>query len=121
MSIVLNNYQGTSFSQGIISEISVKNSTKTSVISLPGVDKDVIQKFGKRIREFTLSGIVTGSTGVSFLEGANNYTGSFYFSSSAMNQVLISTTLVFFNDLQWKDSGNRPMERKFQIELLEIL
>ena len=121
MTITLINNSGSSFTEGLINDISVKLATKHSVIPLPGIDKDVIQKFGKNNREFDIKGIVTGSDGVTFLENNINQTGSFYFSSSALNQVLISTTTVYYSNLEWRDTGDRPLERKFSLTLIEVL
>ena len=118
--IVLRNAGGTAFSGGIINNVSSKHGTKYAHIALPSADADVVQKMGKRLKEFTVKGIVTGSDAVTFLEGAINGTGSFYFNSIAMNQVLVATTVVHFTDLQWVDTGNRPMERAFTLSFVEI-
>ncbi len=121
MTITLRNNSGSAFSDGLINDISVKMATKSSVIPMPGIDKDVIQKFGKNNRAFNIKGIVTGSAGVSFLENAIKQTGSFYFYSNALNQVLIGTTTVYYSNFEWQDTGDRPLERKFSLTLIEII
>jgi hypothetical protein len=119
MGIVLRNTTSL-FTEGIVNNITTKRATKTSVIPLPGCDSDVVQKMGKNLIEFTLKGIVTGSSAIVFLEDAVNGTGSFYFSSTSLGIVLIQKTVVHFTELQWTDAGNRPLERAFTLKFTEI-
>ena len=122
MGITLIDSDGDSFDGGKIDSITTKLSTKTTALDLPSADKDVVMKFGKRNREFTCKGYVTGSAGVTFLEDALNETGSLSFVSEAMgNQTIISAVTVFYQNLQWIDRGDRPMERFFTIECVEII
>ncbi len=124
MGVSLINYYGVSFSEGKITEITVKNSTKSSTTSIPGLDKDYILRMNKTIREFSLSGYVTGSDGIWFLGASLNNTGSFYYTSSAFGGDMIGTATapvtVFYENLQMKDVSGKPMQRDFDLTLLEV-
>ena len=119
MTTTLINASGTSFSYGSINSISVKRSTKISVINLPGANKNVIQRFGTSNRIFQISGLLTVSGGSSFIDGLDGGTGSLTFSNPI--ETAISTVTVLFYNPTFQDLGNRPMERKFSIEAVEIL
>jgi hypothetical protein len=120
MLVQLVDYQGTSFPEGKVTEISVKNSSKSTITKMPSLNKDYIQRMNKNVREFTLSGYVTGSDGIYFFRNALDMPGTLYYSSSAFGGTVIETTNVHFMDLQWKDDGNHPMERSFTVVLQEI-
>jgi len=125
--VILRDKIGTTFT-GRIDDLTTSQTTKATVIKMPGVDSDVVQKMGASNKTFMLKGYVTqqdpltivGDTSVVFLNNAVNYTGSLYFHSDALALDLIPTTVVFLENLQWKDSGTRPMERSFTLSLVEI-
>ena len=125
--IILRDKIGTTFT-GRIDDLTTGQSTKAVVIKQPGLDSDIVQKMGASNKTFTLKGYVTnydpqtvaGDSSVVFLNNANNNTGSIYFHSDALALDLIPTTIVLIHNLQWKDAGNRPMERTFTLELVEI-
>ena len=141
-------FAGNIFTQGKINDIIVQNNTKTSVTKVWGINGDMIQSFGYSNRLFTLEGFVTSKEGVLFLNGALNYTGSLYYSSSTINMELIGSsniTLnavwlngiwvngiwntdsvnsfdpvpVYFQKLRWRDDGKNPMIRQFSLDLVE--
>ena len=106
-------------SDGRVNDLSTSQSTKTSVHKLPGADKDLVQKMGLSNRRFTLKGFVTTLAGSGFIESVKNDTGSISFSSNL--GTLLSATIVFYHDLEWFDSGLRPLERRFSISAVEII
>lgn len=125
--IIIFNKDGLGFT-GKIDDITIGMSTKTSVIPMPGINSDVVQKMGASNDTFSVKGYVTvydrttGSniTSTQFLTDALNYTGSIYWYSDALRQVLIPAVTVFFSELQWSDKGSRPLERDFVLNLVEL-
>ena len=126
--VILRNAIGYTFT-GRIDDLTTSQTTKAAVIKLPGIDKDVVQKMGASNKTFSLKGYVTvrdpltitsSESSVTFLNNAVNYTGSVYFHSDALAMDLIPVTVVLLTNLQWKDAGNRPMERTFTLDLVEI-
>ncbi len=119
MVTTIRNASGGAFLSGSVQNISVKQSSKISIINIPGANKNVIQRFGTSNREFQVDGFITISGGTTFISGLNGGTGSLTFSNPI--ETAISTVTVLFYNVQFKDSGNRPMERKFSFEAVEIL
>ena len=125
--VILRDKVGTMFT-GRIDDLTTGQSTKTVVIKQPGLDSDIVQKMGASNKTFVVKGYVTvydpltvmGDTSTTFLNNANNNTGSIYFHSDALQLDLIPTTVILMHNLQWKDAGNRPMERSFTLEVVEI-
>lgn len=104
----------------IINDLSILQSTKFSIHKLPGADKDLVQKMGASNRRFSMKGIAITYVGSTFLEVyCNNATGSLTFSNPL--GAVLSTTTVLFHDLQWVDSGLRPLERRFTLDAVELI
>jgi NAD/NADP transhydrogenase beta subunit len=124
MGTILVNYAGTQLSTAKITDITVAMGTKNALIKVHGADKDIVQKMGKMNRLFTLDGFCTGSAGITFLNASLNYTGSLYYSSSAISMELIGTAaayvMVYYSKLTWHDDGKNPMMRNFSLELIEV-
>jgi hypothetical protein len=125
--IVLVNKYSDTFT-GKIDDLTIGQSTKTSVVPIAGADVDVVQKMGASNKTFAVKGYVTvydaagtsGDSSVEFLNKGLNFTGSIYWYSGTLKQTLIPTTVVFFQDLQWSDKGSRPLEREFTLSLVEL-
>ena len=124
MGTILVNFENTVFSEGKINDITVVCGTKNALIKIYGANNDIVQKMGLSNRTFTIDGFVTGSSGITFLNGSLNYTGSIYYSSSALNMELIGTAAtavkVLYSKVTWQDDGKNPMLRNFSLELMEI-
>ena len=124
MGTILVNNAGSATFAGKVTDITVQSDTKNAVIRTYGADKDVVQKMGLANRVFTVEGFVTSSADVIFLNNALNFTGSIYYSSSALNMELIGTAnayvYVLYRKLIWKDEGATPMMRTFSLELIEV-
>ena len=122
MPITIRDYTGSILagSDGRVTDLTTFWSTKTSIHKLPGANKDLVQKLGISNRRFTLKGFVTTYSGSVFLEAANNNSGSMSFSSN-LNAVLMNYTRVFYYELEWLDSGLRPLERRFTLSAVEII
>lgn len=119
MTTTIRNSSGITFLSGSIQNITVKQSTKMSIIKLPGANKDVIQRFGTSNREFTLDGTITIGGGTSYISALENTTGSLTYVYPL--ETGISKVTVLFYNINFKDAGSRPMERKFSMEAVEIL
>jgi hypothetical protein len=119
MVTIIKNSSGTEFSYGCIQTITVKQSTKMSIIKLPGANKDIIQRFGTSNREFTLDGTITVGGGTSYISALENTTGSLTY-TYPLETGISKVTILFYN-INFKDSGTNPMERKFSLEAVEIL
>lgn len=119
MTTTIRNSSGATFLSGSIQNITVKHSTKMSIIKLPGANKDIIQRFGTSNREFTLDGIITVGGGTTYISALENTTGSLTYTYPL--ETAISTVSVLFYNVNFKDAGSRPMERKFSMEAVEIL
>ena len=121
MTVIIRNSVGGTLtgSDGRVNDLSTSQSTKTSVQKLPGADKDLVQKLGMSNRRFTLKGFVTTLAGSGFVNSINNNTGSISFSSNL--GTLLSATNVFYHNLEWLDSGLRPLERRFSVNAVEVI
>ena len=107
-------------SDGRVNDLSTSQSTKTSVHKLPGADKDLVQKMGVSNRRFTVKGIAITYAGSVFLETCcTSATGSLGFSNNL--GTVLSTTTVLYHDLQWIDTGLRPLERRFTLNAVELI
>ena len=121
MVATLRNWVGSTIPpNGKVQEIIVKRVSKISIHKLPGADKDLVQKMGLSNRIFTISGWVPNSDGIGFLETAVSNTGSILYTSSALGQA-INNVQVLFYDLEFRDAGSRPLERRFTISAVEII
>ena len=114
-----NTGQMLSGSDGRINDFTSIEETKTSIHKLPGADKDLVQKMGTSNRRFTLKGFVTTSQGSQFIGSCKNNTGSLLSTSNL--GTIVATVVVLFYNLQFRDSGMRPLERQFTIEAVEII
>ncbi len=103
----------------LVSDISTQQETKTSIHSLPGANKDLVQKMGMSNRRFTIEGVALTQSALNFLILCNNQTGSIYFSGARGTNSMSS--VVMFSGLNYVDSGRRPEERKFVLSAVEIL
>ena len=150
MGLILTNQDGSILSTLNITGLQQKNPTKTAVIELGGADKDAIQNFGKKNRTFSFTGVTQSSDEQIYLENLIGLTGSINF-ESYMNLINFSTEIiavpgdfdevdfdstdfftgtdyevrsgssVYFYSLNWKDVGNRPSERIFTLEAIELI
>ena len=120
MPVTIRNYDGTVLagSDGKVNDFTDIQSTKISVHKLPGADKDLVQKLGKSNRRITLKGFITTLVGSAFMEATRNNTGSISFSS---NLGALTVVNVFYHELEWMDSGLRPLERRFILNAIEVI
>lgn len=125
--IILRNKSSHTFT-GRIDDLSIIQSTKTPVIGIPGSDSNVVQKMGLSNKRYKLKGYVTAQdplsvgseTPTEFLNNNLNFTGSIYFYSDTLAQTLIAATCVFYENLEWEDTGDKPSERSFNLTLVEL-
>jgi hypothetical protein len=122
MVAILRNHIGNTIGGGTlgrITDISVKFYSKIVIHRLPSANYDTVQTLGTGSRGFSISGIITDALGETWIAQANCKTGSIYFSSSAYG-VQYNVQVVFY-DPTTRDIGERPFERKFSINAIEVL
>ena len=117
--IVIRTANGTALAQpnGIINDFTINWGTKTSIHKLPGANKDIVQKMGLSNRIFTFKGIAFTQSGSDIIQTCINATGSLNYSTIFGT----GTHTIFYYDLQWQETGLRPLERHFTLNAVEII
>ena len=119
MTTTIKNHLGTSINCAIISidETKINRAVITDQYTAIG---DNIQTLGTKSRRFTLKGILTGSVGNGLVRGLPGVTGSIAFSDDFGN-TMIPTTEVFYTDVKFSDSADKPSYRTFTLEMIEVV
>ena len=149
MGLLLIDKAGSQITLANVMDINETHPTKLQVIKTTGVDSDIVQLFGASNRSLTFKGITQTLDEKVFLQNAMNDTGSIAFSSEIglidyrTGTVTIEADFdsndfdpndfncgqtfpgyaginVFFYGLTFKDLGNRPMERAYQFNVIEV-
>lgn len=103
-----------------VQDIFEKKTRRTVVYDLPMANYDIIQEVGSRSRRFTIKGFVTGSTGTAAIRGLPGLTGSVAHTND-LGVSFLPVTTVFYVDVSFGDRASRPLERSFNIEIVEII
>ena len=116
------NVSGSVLPNLVVNDIKVTKVARAVILDIPTSNKDVIQSIGNKNRRFVLSGwaIKSGSTDTPLIDALSNLTALTGTTGSISSNIL-SSTQVFFLNVETDDKGGRPMEFTFSIDAVEVI
>jgi hypothetical protein len=104
----------------IINDITESLQIRLAIHDLPGAQKDLLQTLGAKNKKFTIKGTIFSTYALYWIDNVVNQTGSLTYQTD--NGVLfVPTVTLYFYNYRMQDRANRPMERDFELEAIQVI
>lgn len=104
---------------GFITSITETSASRSVVYDLPTANYDIVQSLGSKNRKFVIEGVCTNGNCTSVLRTALDHTGSLSHTDDT-GVTWLSSTQIFFSDIEFKTVPKNPLIQKFKISAIEV-